>query len=108
MKPGRVPIVLLGALATAVYFIVHVVFGTHGLLAKGRLMERSIDLERESAVLGAVRTRLRQDVAALRPDPPSPDIVEETARSVLGLVRPGDRIVADCGPLGIVWAELTT
>ena len=93
MRPRRLPIVLLGALLTTAYFVAHVVFGTHGLLAKQRLMSRSTDLEREVAVLEAVRSRLRQDVAALGREPPVPDIVEETARSVLGMVMPGDRVV---------------
>jgi len=87
------PIVLLGMLLTAAYFVAHAVFGTHGLLARNRLIERSTEIEREIAVLEAVRTRLRQDIAALSTEPPSPDIVEETARAVLGLVRPGDRSV---------------
>lgn len=93
MRPRRLPIVLLGLVLATAYFAFHAVFGTHGLLAKGRLMERSIEIEREVAILEAVRSRLRQDVAALSTEPPAPDIVEETARSVLGLVRPGDRIV---------------
>lgn len=84
---------LLGMSLTTAYFVVHIVFGTHGLLAKYRLMDRSIEIEREIAVLEAVRTRLRQDVAALAQEPPAPDILEETARAVLGLIRPGDRIV---------------
>ena len=87
------PIVLLGLLLISAYFGAHVVFGTHGLLTKDRLIERSMLIEREIAVLEAVRARLRQDVAALAEEPPAPDIVEETARGVLGLVRPGDRIV---------------
>ena len=90
----RLPIVLLGALVMTAYFVAHLVFGTHGLLAKQRLISRSTDLEREIAVLEAVRSRLRQDVAALGRDPPAPDIVAEVARSVLGLVAAGDRVVS--------------
>ena len=93
MRLRRLPTVLLGTLLTTAYFVAHVVFGTHGLQAKQRLMSRSTDLEREVAVLEAVRSRLRQDVAALVREPPLPDIVEETARSVLGMVMPGDRVV---------------
>ncbi len=91
--PGRLPLVLLGALLATTYFVHHGVFGTHGLIAKDRLISRSSDLERETAVLEAMRSRLRQDVAALRPSPPAPDVVEEIARGALGMVRPGDRMV---------------
>ncbi len=91
--PGRLPLVLLGSLLATTYFVHHGVSGTHGLIAKDRLISRSSDLEREMAVLEAVRSRLRQDVAALRSNPPAPDVVEEIARSALGMVRPGDRLV---------------
>lgn len=95
MSHLRLPTVLLGMLLAAAYFVSHVVFGTHGLLAKGRLLERSIEIEREVVVLEAVRSRLRQDIAALATDPPAPGIVEEIARSVLGYVREGDLVVAN-------------
>lgn len=85
--------VLLGALLATAYFIAHSVLGTHGLLAKGRLIERSSELEREIAVLEAVRTRLQMDLAALGSDPIHPDMVDTIARSTLGFVNPGDTIV---------------
>ena len=90
---GRLPLVLLGSLLATTYFVHHGVFGTHGLIAKDRLISRSSDLDREMAVLEAVRARLRQDVTALRSNPPAPDVVEEVARSALGMIRAGDRIV---------------
>lgn len=89
------PVVLLGSLAATVYFATHAVTGTHGLLARTRLIERSATLEREIAGLEAVRRRLRQDVALLSTEPPHPDLVEETARSVLGFVSPADLVVLD-------------
>jgi cell division protein FtsB len=89
----RPPMVLLGALLATAYFIAHSVFGTHGLLKKGRLIERSSVLEREIAVLEAVRTRLQRDLAALASEPAHPDMVETLARSTSGFVKPGDLIV---------------
>ncbi len=91
--PVRLPLVLLGSLLATTYFVHHGVFGTHGLIAKDRLISRSGSLEREMAVLEAVRSSLRQDVEALAGDPPSPDAVEEVARGALGMIRPGDLIV---------------
>lgn len=93
MRSRRPPLVLLGSLLFTTYFGYHAVFGTHGLLTRDRLTSRSIDIEREVAILEAVRSRLRQDIAALTREPPAPDITSEIARSVLGLVHPGDRIV---------------
>ena len=89
------PVVLLGSLAATAYFACHVVGGTHGLLAQHRLMERSTEVEREIASLEVVRSRLKRDVTLLAEQPPDPDIVEEVARDVLGLVRPGDQILID-------------
>ena len=40
-----------------------------------------------------MRTGLERDVALLSPDKPDPDIVDQIARDVLGLVRPEDVVV---------------
>jgi cell division protein FtsB len=93
MSPRRLPIVLLGSLLASAYFVHHAVFGSHGLIAKDRLVSRSSVLEREIGVLDVWRGRLRRDVELLRVEPPAPDLVEELARGTLGLLRPGDRIV---------------
>jgi cell division protein FtsB len=87
--------VLLGSLAASVYFGWHAVNGTHGLLARTRLIDRSAVLEREIASLEIVRSRLQRDVALLATDPPHADLVEEHARSILGFVDAGDLIVLD-------------
>lgn len=93
MTQRRLPIVLLGSLLATIYFVHHAVLGTHGLQARNRLIERSAVIEREIAVLEAVRARLRQDVAALGREPPAPDAVEEVARGMLGMIRPGDLMI---------------
>jgi cell division protein FtsB len=85
-----VPLLCLGLTA---YFAHHAVHGRHGLEARNRLLERSALLEFEIASLEAVRARLKRDVALLAPDQPHPDLVEETAREVLGYVHTADRIV---------------
>ena len=77
----------------SVYFVQHTIKGKYGLEARSRLIERSKTLEREIAGLEAVQSILLRDVMLLRPDPPHPDLVEEIATGVLGMARPGDRIV---------------
>ncbi len=84
---------LLGCLAATAYFAFHAVNGTHGLRAKARLMERSSMLEHDIKGLQAVRDALYRDVAALASEPPHPDIVEETARSMLGYSHPAEQEV---------------
>lgn len=96
-------LVLLGCLSLSAYFIHHTITGNHGLEARSRLVERSKVLEREIAGLEAVRADLVRDVRLLRPDPPHPDLIEEIATGVLGMARPGDRIVL-VGP-GVGWGD---
>jgi len=75
------------------YFVQHTIAGTHGLIARARLAERSLVLQRVTLALEAVRDRLKRDVALLSADPPSPDLIDELARSVLGFSRPGEAVV---------------
>ena len=86
-------LVLLGCLLMSAYFVHHTITGKYGLEARSRLIERSKLLEQEIAGLEAVRTLLMRDVLLLRSDPPNPDLVEEIATGVLGMARPGDRIL---------------
>lgn len=86
-------LVLLFCLGLTSYFAYHIAYGRHGLLARQKLMERASLLEFEMKSLEAVRARLRRDVALLTPEMPHPDVVEETARDVLGFVHPEDKVV---------------
>ncbi|MEO1283016.1 MAG: septum formation initiator family protein [Pseudomonadota bacterium] len=74
------------------YFSFHIRHGRHGLEAQSRLMARSTVLEFEIRSLQAVSDSLGRDVAALRDDPPNPDIVEEFGRKTLGFAYPNDRL----------------
>jgi cell division protein FtsB len=87
--------VLLGCVLATAYFAYHANYGTHGLEARRRLIEREGILAQDITVLETVRRRLRQDVAALATDPPAPDITDEIARAVLGFVRAGDTVIID-------------
>ncbi|MBS0233582.1 MAG: septum formation initiator family protein [Proteobacteria bacterium] len=75
------------------YFCYHIRYGRHGLEARRELLDRSALLDFEIKGLETVRTKLRHDVALLSPEIPNADIVEETARDVLGYVRPDDKII---------------
>ncbi|MCL4767394.1 MAG: hypothetical protein KJZ80_14290 [Hyphomicrobiaceae bacterium] len=86
-------LVLLGCLSMSAYFVHHTITGKHGLEARSRLIQRSKVLEPQIAGLETVQAVLLRDVLLLRPDPPHGDLVEEIAIGVLGMARPGDRIV---------------
>ncbi len=86
--------VTLACVSLTAYFSYHMRYGRHGLEVRRELLERSALLDFEIKGLETVRTKLRHDVALLSPEIPNADIVEETARDVLGYVRPDDKIVA--------------
>ena len=89
----RQVLVLLACLLSTAYFAHHAVYGRHGLEARNQLVERASLLEFEIRSLEAVRSKLERDVALLSPELANPDLVEETARDVLGYVHPADRII---------------
>jgi cell division protein FtsB len=86
--------VTLACLTLTIYFAYHIRYGRHGVEVRSKLLEHSALLDFEIKGLETVRTKLRHDVALLSPELPNPDIVEETARDVLGYVRADDKIVA--------------
>ena len=88
----RQALVVLFCLGLTSYFAYHAVYGRHGFLVRNRLHERASLLEFEIRSLEAVRAKLQRDVALLSPELPDPDLVEETAREVLGFVDPDDRL----------------
>lgn len=83
----------LSCLGLTGYFAYHAIYGRHGLETRSSLISRSAALEFEIKGLEAGRTALQRDVALLYPDRPDPDIVEEIARDVLGLVYPSDNLI---------------
>lgn len=93
--PRQILVVLTCLLLTGT-FAYHAIYGRHGLETRSRLISRSEALEFEIRGLETVRAKLKRDVALLAPaaPDPDPDIVEEIARDVLGLVHPADRIVS--------------
>ncbi len=88
---GQISVVLicLGLSATFAHYAKH---GRHGLDARDRLVERATLIEFEIRSLEATSAKLSHEAALLRAEPPHPDIVEETARDVLGYVRPGETL----------------
>ncbi|MGD9785295.1 MAG: septum formation initiator family protein [Hyphomicrobiaceae bacterium] len=89
----RKALVLLSCLGLTGYFAYHAIHGRHGLETRSKLISRSEALEFEINGLETVRARLRREVALLSKDTPDPDIVEDVAREVLGLVRPDERLI---------------
>ena len=84
------PMVGLSALA---YFAYHTVEGDRGLLAWLRLRGQIDDAELQLAQVSSEREALEHRVLLLRPDHLDPDMLEERARALDDLGRPGDIVV---------------
>jgi cell division protein FtsB len=85
-----VPVLAAGA---AVYFGYFAIAGEHGLIAHQRLeqsLEQTKALVAESA---AERRRLERRVALLKGESLDPDMLEELARHLLGLVHRDDAVI---------------
>lgn len=80
-------------LALVVYFTYFAVYGNHGLL---QWMKLQSELEVKRAEYGRVtseRALLENRVRLLRPESVDPDMLEEQARSRLGLSEPDEVVI---------------
>ncbi len=75
------------------YFLVHMVQGDRGILAWVAVRQQIARTEAKLAIVDAERARLEHHVALLRSNGLDPDMLDEQARRVLGLVGPRDIVV---------------
>ena len=85
-----VPVLAAGA---AAYFGYFAIAGEHGLIAHARLEQRLAQTKDLVEASAAERRRLERRVALLKADNLDPDLLEELARHVLGLVHRDDVVV---------------
>jgi cell division protein FtsB len=83
----------LGAAAVLAYFGFHAFSGNHGIMARRHYDEQKQKLAAELAHLQAERASLEHRVALLRAESLDPDILDEKARSLLGLTHPDEVVV---------------
>ncbi len=77
------------------YFAYHVVQGDRGLIAWLKLSQQVETAQLQYDETVAKRTEFAHRVRLLHPQSLDPDLLEERARSVLGLVHPDDVIIMD-------------
>ncbi len=92
-RRSRQTLVTCCCLGLTAYFVYHTVVGSYGLDARSRLIQRSNLLSGELLTLEAVRTRLDRDADLLNVKAPDPDIVDELARDVLGVIHTDELII---------------
>jgi cell division protein FtsB len=75
------------------YFAVNAFTGNHGLRAQADLDQQMAAMQSELKHLKAERALWERRVALLRSDKIDPDMLDERARALLGLVDPRDLIL---------------
>ena len=85
---------ILGALFVC-YFVVHAVYGDRGIIAWKHLQNEVVSAERTLADIRAVRTGMERRIALLRSAHLDPDMLDERARLMTGLVRPDEIILIE-------------
>ena len=75
------------------YFAVNAFTGAHGLRAQKGLDKRLAQMQAEVAELKGERARWQRRVALLRGDQIDPDLLDERAHALIGLVDPRDVIL---------------
>ncbi|WP_341897947.1 septum formation initiator family protein [Ferrovibrio terrae] len=85
-----IPVICFAAIG---YFAYHAMEGEHGINAYTRLTLQIQDTKVALADVTSERRTLERRVGLLRADGLDADMLEEQGKRVLGLLRPGDRVI---------------
>lgn len=85
-----VPVICFAAIG---YFAYHAMEGEHGINAYTRLTLQIRDTKTALAEVTAERQTLERRVGLLRASGLDADMLEEQGKKVLGLIKPGDRVI---------------
>lgn len=85
-----VPVICFAAIG---YFAYHAMEGEHGINAYTRLTLQIQDTKAALTEVTAERRTLERRVGLLRAQGLDADMLEEQGKKVLGLLRPGDRVI---------------
>lgn len=85
-----IPVICFAAIG---YFAYHAMEGEHGINAYTRLTLQIQDTKAALVEVTSERRTLERRVGLLRADGLDADMLEEQGKKVLGLLRPGDRVI---------------
>ncbi|WP_341910703.1 septum formation initiator family protein [Ferrovibrio terrae] len=85
-----IPVICFAAIG---YFAYHAMEGEHGINAYTRLTLQIQDTKAALVEVTGERRTLERRVGLLRADGLDADMLEEQGKRVLGLLRPGDRVI---------------
>lgn len=76
-----------------IYFVVHMIFGTHGLFRQAQLNEEIKEARQIQQQTAMEHERMRQKVYGLSPEHLDLDMLDEAGREILNLGEKGDFII---------------
>ena len=85
-----VPVICFAAIG---YFAYHAMEGEHGINAYTRLTLQIQDTKAALTEVSAERRTLERRVSLLRASGLDADMLEEQGKKLLGLIKPGDRVI---------------
>ena len=88
------PLVSLGCLLILGYFAFHAWHGPRGYAFRDSLEIKLAQLQADQLEVVTRRTAIEARVKLMRPEKVDPDMLEELARSELGLIGPNDLLVS--------------
>lgn len=91
-RSRRMIVPILGALFVS-YFVVHAFEGDRGLIAWMHLQKEVAEAENTRAEIHATREGMEKRISLLRSAHLDPDMLDERARMMTGLVRPDEIVV---------------
>lgn len=87
------PLVCLGCLLILGYFAFHAWHGPRGYAFRDTLSQKLAELQLEQDAAITRKLAIESRVKLMRPEKVDPDMLEELARSELGLIGPNDLLV---------------
>ena len=81
------------SLFLVVYFVVHMIFGTHGLVRRAQLNEEIEEARQIQQQTAQEHERMKQKVYGLSPEHLDLDMLDEAGREILNLGEKSDLII---------------
>ena len=95
-RSRRMIVPIIGAMFVA-YFLVHAFHGERGILAWMHLQKQVSAAEQTVAETQTLRVKYERRISLLRTERLDPDMLDERARIMAGLVLPDEYIIVDEG-----------
>ena len=93
-RSRRMIVPIIGAMFVA-YFLVHAFHGDRGIIAWMHLQKQVSAAEQTLGEIRSVRVKYERRISLLQTEQLDPDMLDERARVMAGLVRPDEYIIVD-------------